>query len=356
MATLYRKADGQLVIDTVLPPGGSVVTLSPTNNRSDLIPWYRSIDTTNLTEWHAAKYSTAVNEVSKAGANQATGNISLGTSTTGNTDDSYGNDNIALGKNALSTPDVTKLNNIGIGTNALKDTISSSNIAIGAGALMFNDAGFENIAIGTDTLNTMTGSFSGNIAIGGSAGFSVAGNNNIFLGYNAGTSVLAGNGNVYIGGAFDPAGATTNNNLFFSDGAGTLRLRYSSLANSWWTSAALLITDAAGGLGYTGSAVGTVTQLTSKTTSVTLNALAGTIITDNSTLAANATATFTFINSCISAADNILLARDSAANYAAYSLDVTNIGAGACFITIRNLTAVAVADSFKIRFTIFKCA
>src|SRR5678815_5620995 len=63
----------------------------------------------------------------------------------------------------------------------------------------------------------------------------------------------------------------------------------------------------AGGIGYTSGAGATVTQLTNRTTAVVINALCGTITTNNASLAAEAAASFTVSNSCVDTDDGVVM-------------------------------------------------
>lgn len=111
----------------------------------------------------------------------------------------FGNNNTAIGVNALqSSPGAvdggacnTGSDNTAIGVNALQNNVQGTyNIAIGNSALLGNTGGCANTAVGISTLIDNTGSR--NIAIGrGAGGALTTGSNNIDIG-NAG---VAGEGN-----------------------------------------------------------------------------------------------------------------------------------------------------------------
>lgn len=90
---------------------------------------------------------------------------------------------------------------------------------------------------------------------------------------------------------------------------------------------------------------GTVTQGTSITTGVTLNAVAGTITTVSSTLAADTTATFTVTNSEVTAS-SIILASLSYPTTATGEPVIDRIvpASGSFTITIRNVSAAAALN------------
>ena len=108
-----------------------------------------------------------------------------------------------------------------------------------------------------------------------------------------------------------------------------------------------------GATGYTTGAGGTVTQLTSKSTAVTLNKPTGQITINNAALAAGATVSFSFNNSLISSNDMLLLNTKSWGG--SYRLNV-EIGSGSCFIFLTNLTGGSLSDSFVLNFAIIKGA
>ena len=122
-----------------------------------------------------------------------------------------------------------------------------------------------------------------------------------------------------------------------------------------FTAAGVLANTATGGVGFTTGAGGTVTQATNKSTTVTLNKACGNITLNAASLAAGAVATFTFNNSSLGAQDNMILNPISGTD-GAYLLTLSAVGAGTCNISIRNLTAGALAEGFIIRFSIISGA
>lgn len=106
-----------------------------------------------------------------------------------------------------------------------------------------------------------------------------------------------------------------------------------------------------GGLGYGAGSGGTVTQVTSKATAITLNNICGQITTHNAALAAGATVSFLFSNSTIAAGDIILLNGSMAPSYE-YKSGFT--AAGQTTIFIKNITAGSLSDTLQISFAVFK--
>jgi hypothetical protein len=110
-----------------------------------------------------------------------------------------------------------------------------------------------------------------------------------------------------------------------------------------------------GQLGYTTAAQGTVTQLTSKSTAVTLNKSAGQITLNNAALAGGAAATFTLTNSLISTNDIIIVNVASGGTAAAYTTYVSSISNGSAILAIRNLTAGSLSEAVVINFALIHC-
>jgi hypothetical protein len=108
-------------------------------------------------------------------------------------------------------------------------------------------------------------------------------------------------------------------------------------------------------IGYGTPAQGAVTQLTSKSTGVTLNKSAGKITMHNAALAAGTTVLFTLTNSTISANDVVIVNLGSAGTSGAYWPYVANVGAGTAVIGLYNNTAGSLSEAPVINFAIIHC-
>lgn len=111
-----------------------------------------------------------------------------------------------------------------------------------------------------------------------------------------------------------------------------------------------------GDLGYYGVGTGgVITQgsASGKATGVTLSKRCGTITMDNASLAADTAVTFTFSNTTFDASDNIILNVVAGTN-GAYCVGLDAMNTNNCKITLRNLTAGALAEAVQLRFTIIK--
>ena len=109
-------------------------------------------------------------------------------------------------------------------------------------------------------------------------------------------------------------------------------------------------------IGYTSAAQGAVTQLTSKSTGVTLNKSAGRITMDTAALAGSTAVSFILTNSLISINDTIVVCVSSnttGSAAGAYTTYVSYLAAGSALITLRNLTtATSYSEAVIINFSI----
>lgn len=113
---------------------------------------------------------------------------------------------------------------------------------------------------------------------------------------------------------------------------------------------------ASGGVGYAAGVGGTVTQITSSSTGVTLNKICGTIVTVALTTAAGAHELFTVTNStCAAATDVILLSTTyvGGASHGTPVLQAVNVTAGTFDIVIANVDATnALNAAMTINFVV----
>jgi predicted ThiF/HesA family dinucleotide-utilizing enzyme len=110
-------------------------------------------------------------------------------------------------------------------------------------------------------------------------------------------------------------------------------------------------------LGYTAAAQGAVTQLTSKSTAVTLNTSAGVITMNNASLATATNATFTLNNSLISANDTVILTiAGGQATAGSYNVFANALAAGSVSISLRNISGGSLSEAVVINFALIHCA
>ena len=106
-----------------------------------------------------------------------------------------------------------------------------------------------------------------------------------------------------------------------------------------------------GPIGY-----GTVTQGTSKTTAVTLNAKCGVITTHGAALAASTAVQFTMTNSAISATDVVIANQGSGGTAGSYQCHVVSVGAGTSVIRLSNTSAGSLSEAVTINFAVIDTA
>ena len=110
-------------------------------------------------------------------------------------------------------------------------------------------------------------------------------------------------------------------------------------------------------IGYAAAAQGAVTQLTNKSTAVTLNTSAGVITMNNASLATATNATFTLNNSIISAKDAVVLTISGGqATPGSYNVFANALTAGTVSITLRNISGGTLSEAIVINFAIVHCA
>lgn len=108
-------------------------------------------------------------------------------------------------------------------------------------------------------------------------------------------------------------------------------------------------------IGYSTAAQGTVTQLTDKSTGVTLNKSAGRITMNNAALAGSAVVSFTLTNSLISTNDTIIVCVSSnttGSAAGAYTAYVSYLSAGTALISLRNLSGTSYSEAVIINYAI----
>jgi hypothetical protein len=109
-------------------------------------------------------------------------------------------------------------------------------------------------------------------------------------------------------------------------------------------------------LGYTAAAQGTVTQLTDKSTAVTLNRSAGRITMNNAALATATNATFTLNNNLISPNDTVILTISGGqATPGSYNVFANSLSTGSVSITLRNISGGSLSEAIVINFALIHC-
>ena len=118
--------------------------------------------------------------------------------------------------------------------------------------------------------------------------------------------------------------------------------------------------SATGGVGYATGAGGTVTQITNRSTGVTINTICGKIQTDTTSLAALASAEFTVTNSTVEIGDVVVVSqRSGSSNVAGVAgttvVEVVTVAAGSFIISVNNQsTSTAETGAIIINFAVIK--
>ena len=107
------------------------------------------------------------------------------------------------------------------------------------------------------------------------------------------------------------------------------------------------------GLGYATGAGGAVTQLTSKSTAVTIDKVSGQITMNGASLGNNNSVTFQINNSTVSATDVPFVAL-SAGTTGNYLISILEVGSGYFKIVVKNISGGPISDVLVINFAIIK--
>ena len=138
------------------------------------------------------------------------------------------------------------------------------------------------------------------------------------------------------------------------DTAGTSATRLTITSAGTTATGSMLSSSATAGIGYTTGAGGSVTQLTTKSTGVTLNTATGQITLSNASLGGNTSVSFTFTNSAIGANDIPVFAIKSGATVGDYYIQIDAVTAGACTVTLRNNTGGGLSEAVVLQYYIAK--
>lgn len=119
-------------------------------------------------------------------------------------------------------------------------------------------------------------------------------------------------------------------------------------------------TSATAGIGYATGAGSSVTQATNRSTGVTINAVSGTITTNTTSLAAQASAEFTVTNSAVAIGDVVLVSQQSGSSNVAGVAGVTDlvvvtVAAGSFILSVQNdSSTTAETGAIIINFVVIK--
>lgn len=154
------------------------------------------------------------------------------------------------------------------------------------------------------------------------------------------------------GGAAAPSEISLAGGLSFS---GTTLTAAGALTPTSVAATGAVKSSGAGGIGYATGAGGAVTQLTSKSTGVTLNKDSGQITMNNAALAAAGLVSFTVTNSEVAATDTINLNLASGnATAGTYRYWIDKVSAGSFVIAVENRSAGSLSEALVFNFAVVK--
>lgn len=163
------------------------------------------------------------------------------------------------------------------------------------------------------------------------------------------TGTIVNGGNLRLTGNTLSSTDTDGNIILQPNGVGVVTFPTASGSN-------LLsgVIRATGSLGYNTGAGGTVTQLTDKSTAVTINKIVGQIVTHDENMASNALKYFTVNNSLVEATDVIVIHRSSGGTAGEYAIGIDGVGAGTFVVRIFNHGTGALAEALTLNFAVIK--
>jgi hypothetical protein len=233
------------------------------------------------------------------------------------------------------------------GTGA--STAANARTNLGLGTIATQAASAVNITGGTISGVTITGSYSGitlvssvtltggNLQLAGNILSSVNTDGDITLQPNGVGNIVMGLLNV---SANNIVGTFTNGDINITPN-GTGIVKVPALRST-------------GSLGYGTGAGGAVTQITSKSTGVTLDKLSGEITTHNESMASNTVKNFVVTNSLVEVGDVPVICMKSGGTVGEYLIGIDAVAAGSFNVQIYNQGAGALAEALVLNFVVIK--
>jgi|LakMenE18May11ns_1017448.scaffolds.fasta_scaffold9916468_3 hypothetical protein len=265
-----------------------------------------------------------------------------------------GTGSVVISKVAISAGTISGITDLAIldgGTGA--STASGARTNLGLGTISTQDA--NNIAITGGSISgvTFTGSFTGLTLIGSTSFATSNAATNLTITTNG---ISAGGSDTNVDIVLSPkgTGSIVSTKVAFTGGS----INGTTLGAS--TPASVTGTDvlATQNLGYTTGAGGTVTQLTSRTTGVTLNKICGQITLVASGISGHEADEFVLTNSTIGANDIVVVCIKSGAAAGTrkyYHTQVVEVTAGSCIISVGNMDNNSIgSESPVLSFAVIK--
>jgi hypothetical protein len=147
------------------------------------------------------------------------------------------------------------------------------------------------------------------------------------------------------------------NNAYTGTGTTTAILGWMMNSTGGFTSDPIYSGQNKVGIGYITGAGGTVTQLTSKATGVTLSKICGAITLNAAALAANAVVSFTLTNTTIAPDDEVIVrVKSGFATPATYRAWAEGNASGSRTIILQNISAGSLSEAVVLGFAVIKSA
>lgn len=271
--------------------------------------------------------------------------------------DSVEVDNVRIDGNVISTTDTDgdlELAPDGAGSVVIPKVEFSdapqARTALGLGTMATQDSGAVSITGGAITNVEFTGSFTGITLIESEEFHTVNGGDGLKI---TDSTILADGTGVDIDINITPKGAGEVNIPKVDVDGGAID--GTAIGATTAESVRGTSVTATASLGYAAGAGGTVTQVTSKSTPVTLDKLSGRVTTHNAQLNRDTSVSFVVNNSLVAASDVIVASIQSGATLGAYEIDVDGVAAGAFTLSLRNhLANIDLSEAVAINFVVIK--
>jgi hypothetical protein len=151
-----------------------------------------------------------------------------------------------------------------------------------------------------------------------------------------------------------PFADATARDVGMSAGAGmivynTALAQFQGYTSAWFS---VLTSDK---IGYTAGVGGAVTQINTKSTSVTLNKISGQITTHTESLGGNTTVIFDVLNTTVSQTDTIIInMKSSGTHLGDYQCWIASIGNNTFTVALRNMSGSVYAEAVTMNFAVIK--
>lgn len=355
--TITFNQVGNFVFEFVTPDAGETIYIF-----DETRPRVRFTAPVTITA-NAQSSSTNTGALTIAGGLGVAGNLYVG----GNIVGSVTITGVNVPGDVLAGGRVSAAGNVISSANVIAGNVLSSGRVSAAGNVIGANINGVNLSLSGNVLNGLNSTANivttANISAGNSViTNTVTGGNVRSLGFVSAIGDIIG-GDIKTNGTVSAFGTITGGNISTvgAVGAGSASVTGTITGGNLITAGVISATGsitssgATAGVGYRTGAGGTVTQLTSKSTPVTLNAVSGEITMNGALLGGDATVSFVMTNSSIANADVLILNHVGGGNVGEYALNgVCNTGNATIYV--HNMTNTNRSDPIVLRFAVIKGA